>query len=248
VSGSPRLASIKGFLRANALGAGLGVLLLAVAATGVRWVASSREGPPPRKVMQYTMVNIQPHPQPKAPPQTQPPQQRIEEKVQADRVALKASDIPPPDAPPPSPSSPAGGPLALAAEGEGPGDQFNLAGNPGGRGLLSGGGLGDGTGGDGLGGSSSVEARFGWYYSRIASEIEEAFRRHKLLSAAATRVELRLWADASGVISRVELVRSTGDQRVDDAIRSIVGLRLKEAPPRDIPMPMVARFTARRPG
>jgi len=40
----------------------------------------------------------------------------------------------------------------LAAEEEGPGDAFNLVGNPGGRALLSGGGLGDGTGdGDGSG-------------------------------------------------------------------------------------------------
>jgi TonB family protein len=61
-------------------------------------------------------------------------------------------------------------------------------------------------------------------------------------------VELRIWADDAGRISRVQLVKSTGHPDLDEAIRSIVGLRLREPPPHDIPMPMVARFIARRPG
>ncbi len=165
------------------------------------------------------------------------------------RVELKATDLaPPPDAPRPQsdPGPAPGGRLALAAEGDGPGDAFNLVGNPGGRGLLSGGGLGDGAG-DGLsqGGSGN---RFGWYYAKLASEIEDALRRDKALSSASTRVEVRIWTDATGRISRVQLLRSTGDPKVDAAIQGIIGLRLREAPPAEIPMPMIARLTARRPG
>jgi len=247
---SERLQKAASFLRANLASAIASAVLLAVVAGGIHWIATNREGPPPRKVMQYTMVNVQPQapkPAPPPPPQVTPP--KVEEQVQMDRVTLKASDIPPPDAPPPNPGSgPAAGPLALAGEATGPGDSFNLAGNPGGRGLLSGGGLGDGTGGgDGLGGASSPGARFGWYYAKIAAEIEEAFRHHKAVTAASTRVELRVWADPAGRITHVELVRSTGDRRLDEAIQSVVGLRLAEPPPPDIPMPMVARLTARRP-
>jgi len=244
---SPPRQSIAGFLRANALGAGAGVLLLVGGAAGVRWIAANRGGPPPRKVMQYTMVNVQQQPLPKPPPPPPVTQPKVEERVETERVQLKATDIPPPDAPPPT-GAPAAGPLALATEGTGAGDQFNLVGNPGGRSLTSGGGLGDGTGGDGLGGAGSAAARFGWYYAKIAAEIEEAFRRHKAVTAASTRVELRVWADESGRITRVELVRSTGDPRLDEAIQSVVGLRLAQPPPSDIPMPMVARLTARRPG
>jgi TonB family protein len=97
------------------------------------------------------------------------------------------------------------------------------------------------VGGGGAGG------RFGWYYARIASEIEAAFRRTRQLSNASAQVELRVWADRSGEITRVQLVRSTGDPRVEEAVQSIVGMRLLEPPPPEIPMPMIARLTARRP-
>ena len=236
------------FLRANAPGICVGLLLLAGIAFGVRWIASNRGAPPPpRKVVELRVVNVQPIPQPRVtppPPPTTPP--KVEEQEQTRRVELKAMDIPRDLPRPPSSESSGGGRLALAAEGEGPGDSFNLVGNPGGRGLLSGGGLGDGTG-NGLG-EGGAGNRFGWYYARIAAEIEEAFRSQKKMTAVSTRVELRVWADEAGRISRVQLVRSTGDSDLDRAIQSVVGLRLREPPPRDIPMPMVARLTARRPG
>jgi outer membrane biosynthesis protein TonB len=160
-----------------------------------------------------------------------------------ERVELKRVDLPQEA---PRPEAPAGGKLALAAEGEGPGDAFNLAGSPGGRGLLSGGGLGDGTG-TGLGGGDDNARRFGWYYARIASDIEEALRKQKKLLTAALRVELRVWADRTGRIERIQVMKGTGRPDLEEALQAVVGLRLKEPPPEDLPMPMIARFTARRP-
>jgi TonB family protein len=237
-------------LRTHGLALGAGIVLVALAGLGIRWVVRTQQAPPPRKAPQLRIVAVQPSPPPQkpSPPPPPVPPPKGEEQPQTNRVELKAADLTPPDAPrPPSDPGPApGGRLALAAEGDGPGDAFNLAGNPGGRGLLSGGGLGDGAG-DGLsqGGTGN---RFGWYYAKLASEIEDALRREKALSSASTRVEVRIWADAAGRIGRVQLLRSTGDPRVDAAIQSIVGLRLREAPPPEIPMPMIARLTARRPG
>lgn len=228
-------------LKANAPGLGAGLLLLVLAILGVRWLASHREGPPPRKVMQFTVVHVQPQPPRPAPPPPTPP--KALEQVQTTRVEMKPSDIPPPDAPRPPSDAPAAGRLALAAEGDGPGDAFNLAGNPGGRGLLSGGGLGDGTG---LGEGGGAGSRYGWYYAKIAAEIEGALRRQKKMTSASMRVELRVWADESGRIRRVQLTRSTGDPDLDQAFQSVVGLRLGEPPPRGTPMPMIARVTARR--
>ena len=240
--------------RINVAGLGTGLVLLALGAIGVRWIATHREGPAPRKVMQFNLVHVLPPPQ-AAKPIPPPPQPVVQPKVvepqHANRVELRPTDFMPPDAPKPATEAPAGGGrLALAAEAEGPGDGFNLGGSVGGRGLLSGGGLGDGTGdgqGDSLGADDGNSRRFGWYYARIASEIENVFRKQKRLSTASTRVELRVWADESGRVGRVQLIRSTGNPELDDAIQSVVGLRLGEAPPRDIPMPMLARFTARRP-
>jgi TonB family protein len=225
----------------------VGAVLLVLVGAGVAWATSTQKAPPPpRKVMQFTMVRVNP-PAPEKAPTPPPPvdQPKAQDEPQPNRVEFKPIDLVNPETPRPS-EAPSGGPLALAAEGEGPGDAFNLVGNPGGKGLLSGGGLGDGTG-TGLGGDDDPNRRFGWYYGRIAAEVEEVFRRQKALKVASARVELRIWADATGRIEKVQLIRSTGQPELDQAIQSVVGLSLRDPPPADIPMPMIARFTARRP-
>lgn len=235
------------FVRENGVPVGAALVIAALLSLGVRWIATHRERPAPRKVVTITGVLVKP-PEPLKPSTPPPPIVRpkpLDEPHRA-RVEIKATDIPPPSGPPPPQNAPSGGRLSLAAEATGEGDAFNLAGNPGGRGLLSGGALGDGTGGIGSGGGPG--SRYAGYYANLASQIEDAYRQSKRVSTASARVEIRVWADSSGRISRVELVRSTGDPELDDSIRSVVGLRLREPPPPDIPMPMLARFTARRAG
>lgn len=242
-----------GALASRALKVGAAASLLALAVLGLRWISTQRQVPGPRKVMQFTVVNIQPQqakPLPPPPPQPLTPPKVTEQEPRTNRVELRPTDIPPPDAPPPSADpAPGGGRLSLAAEGAGPGDAFNLAGNPGGRGILGGGALGDGTGDGQIGGSGAggPGSRHAWYYSKLAIDIEDAFRRQKDLVTASTRVEVRVWVDASGTVTRVQLVRSTGSARLDQAIESVVGLRHRDPPPADLPMPMILRLTARRP-
>lgn len=239
-------------LRRYVPGVGLGLVFLILAAFTIHWVSANRAVPVPRKGPTINMVRLTP---PTPPPQATPPprapepaiQPKLVEQAPTHRVELKPVDVPPPDAPRPPPDAPpGGGRLAMAAAGDGPGDAFNIAGNPGGRGLLSGGGLGDGTG-EGQGEIGGDERRFGWYYTQIKLGIEEIFRKQKKLSMASARVELRVWVDGEGRVSRVQLIRSTGDPEVDEALQSVAGLKLKEPPPPGIHMPMVARFTALRP-
>ncbi len=66
--------------------------------------------------------------------------------------------------------------------------------------------------------------------------------------SAVLQVEVRLWADSVGRITRVVLASSTGDPDLDRIIRAEVigGIVLREPPPKDMPMPMVLRFTERR--
>jgi hypothetical protein len=61
------------------------------------------------------------------------------------------------------------------------------------------------------------------------------------------RLELRIWIDSDGRIVRIAPVREDVDPKIREALQSVLGLRITEAPPADIPMPMVARLTARRP-
>ncbi|MCA1452490.1 TonB C-terminal domain-containing protein, partial [Bradyrhizobium sp. BRP22] len=126
------------------------------------------------------------------------------------------------------------GPLSLDAKATGPGDLFNLGGKEG----------GSPYGGGGGGGS-----RWGWYASMVQAQIESALRANNRTRRAVMEVQIRLWADSTGRINRVQLVPSTGDAELDALIRNDVlgGLTLREPPPKDMPMPMVTRVTARRP-
>jgi outer membrane biosynthesis protein TonB len=244
-----RLEALARFVRANAAAVAAALVLVGFAAVAVRWIARHSDKPAPRKVVQFTMVNVERPPPPKPPPTPPPPPQqpqKVEEthdEPRTNRVELKAVDVPPPDAPPPTPG---GGRLALAAEGEGPGDAFALAGNPGGKGILSGGGLGEGSG-SGLGSGGDAAARYAWYYARMQPEIEAVLRRSKKLASSQTVAELRIWWDAAGRITRVQPVGNSADPQVADEFRALVGLQLRQVPPSDVPNPVIMRIRAHRP-
>jgi hypothetical protein len=103
-----------------------------------------------------------------------------------------------------------------------------------------------GSGGGGGGGGGS---RWGWYATIVQQQIEAALRAHPKTRNVVLQVQVRLWADNTGRVSRVELVKSTGDSEIDAVIRGevLAGITLRQPPPTDMPMPMVARITARRP-
>lgn len=193
--------------------------------------------PPPRQVRELTIVNIVPPPPPPPPP---PPQQLPEPKmieqpkmaqpeIKEEKPVEKPKDAPAKDVKNDEPP----GPLALDAKSVGPGDIFNLAGKPGGNPY-------------GPGGAGS---RWGWYASIVQAQIEAALRANARTRNAVLRIEVRLWADSSGHVSRVQIASSTGDAGLDAVIRNDVlgSLVLREPPPKDMPMPIVTRVIARRP-
>ncbi|HXH46579.1 MAG TPA: TonB C-terminal domain-containing protein [Bradyrhizobium sp.] len=192
--------------------------------------------PPPRQVRELTVVNLVPPPPPPPPP-PQPPEQKMieqpkmaEQKFEEDKPLEKPQDEPAKDAKNEEPP----GPLSLDAKATGPGDLFNLGGKPG----------GSPYGGGGGGGS-----RWGWYGSIVQAQIEAALRANSRTRNAAIQVQVSVWADGTGRISRVTISPSTGDAELDAIIRNDVlgSLTLREPPPKDMPMPIVARITARRP-
>jgi outer membrane biosynthesis protein TonB len=128
---------------------------------------------------------------------------------------------------------PPAGPLGLDAKGDGPPDGFGLRANPGGRGLVGSGGAG---------------SRWGWYATIVQSQIEAALRAHPKTRDANMQIQVRLWSDSTGRISRVQLVTSTGDGGLDAVLRAEIlgGLMLKQPPPKDMPMPIVMRITERK--
>lgn len=221
--------------RRSLLRYGAALALIAVLIGGVVYFFSGHDDlPPPHQLREFTVVNIVPPPPPPPPP-PMPEQKMVEQPKMAepefkeDKPVEKPRDEPIKDAKNSEPP----GPLSLDAKAVGPGDLFNLGSKPGGSPYGGGGG----------------GSRWGWYASIVQAQIEAALRGNSKTRNATMRVEIRLWADATGRVSRIQLVSSTGDAELDAAIRDNVlgGLMLREPPPRDMPMPMITRVTAHRP-
>jgi periplasmic protein TonB len=216
---------------------GVAILLIAPITIAIKMFTTKEA---PAKSAPITFVKLLPPvstPTPTPPPQQQstpqPQQQMVEQKqmVEPETKPLHPDDKPKEaskkEAPP--------GPLGVNAKGEGQADSFGLVGRSGGNGLLDGGG----------GGGS----RFGWYAAQVQARIEEALRNNnRTRTASIPGVKVRIWADNTGRVTRAQLVGSTGDSAVDSAITNevLTGLQLKEAPPSDMPMPIVLRVTAHR--
>ena len=215
-----------------------GATLLAIAAfvvTVVFFLSGHDDMPPPRQVRELTVVNIVPPPPPPPPP-PMPEQKMIEQPKMADpefreeKPVDKPKDEPVKDAKNDEPP----GPLSLDAKAVGPGDLFNL---------------GSKVGGSPYGGGGGGGSRWGWYSTIVTDQATAAIRANPRTRNMATQIQVRLWADATGRVTRVTISPSTGDAELDAIIRDeVLGkLTLREPPPKDMPMPVVTRVTARRP-
>lgn len=96
---------------------------------------------------------------------------------------------------------------------------------------------------------TSNKTKWGWYASQVQSSISDALRRNPRTRKASIMIEVRVWPDATGRITRAKLDKSTGDPSLDAAIRdeALTGLQLSQPPPEGMPTPIVLRLSARRP-
>lgn len=212
----------------------IGILLAVVLLGGVVSFLTSG-GKSPRtvarksEIVTITLPPPPPPPLPKVeppPPKEEPPDK--EEMVEQEPVP---DDEPPPDnAPPEAPSEDLG---------------TGIAGNGPDIGLGSGNGNGGKIGGTGRKGGGS---KYGWYAAKVQTSIAEAMRRHPSTKNASMTLQVRVWPDANGRIIRAQLVGTSGNAAVDQAIKDqiLTGLQLPQAPPADMPTPIVLRLTARK--
>jgi protein TonB len=124
--------------------------------------------------------------------------------------------------------------LAVDAAGSAGGDGFGLIGRKGGRDLIA-----SGTGG--------VGSRFAWYGALVKERIQDAISKDKKLRKADYKLMVNVWVNATGSVTRVELLDSTNDAELDNALKT--ALRnlppLREGAPGDMPQPIKLRITAR---
>ena len=104
-------------------------------------------------------------------------------------------------------------------------------------------------GGKGIGGKGGKSgSKYGWYAGKVQSAVSDALRGDKRTRSAVMSLEVKIWADQLGRVTRTQLVNTTGDPGLDSALREDVlnRVRLPEPPPADMPMPINLRITARK--
>lgn len=215
----------------------IGVMLAVVLLGGVFSFLSSggkstRKAAPKQEIVTITLPPPPPPPPPPPKVEPPPPEEQPEEEMVAQEPV--AEDEPPPEEAPPE--APPSEDLGTGIAGNGP--DMGLSGK--------GGGGGNRIGGSGRRGSGS---KFGWYAAKVQSSIAEALRKNPSTRNASMSLQVRVWPDSGGRITRAQLVGSSGNPAVDQAIKDqvLTGLQL-QAPPADMPVPIVLRLTARKSG
>lgn len=241
-----------GFLRRHGVAIGIASVLLGGIGAALAFMKGGDTKPAPKKTQEFSMVRLTPPPPPPPPPPPKPAEPKEEkepveqEEAPADPMIEQdpvANDEPP--AAEAAASAPADEAMGTSIQGDGS-DGFGLAYSKTGGGNTIG---GTGTGGTGTGALGGNGSRWGRYAARIQTSVTKALADNPATRAAAADIRVRVWADPNGRITRVALVGTTGDAELDDALhnRVLVGLHLGEAPPSDMPMPIVMRIAGRRP-
>ena len=198
-----------------------------ILATGIGFVAKSLSGksaaPPPKQEVMTVTTIAQPTP---PPPMATTPPPPMEEKKQEMIVEEKPEEA----APDPTPQ------VETALKGGGNTGMVLKSGN--GSGIFS--------------NRKTVNAdamRRSAYAGKVKSRIQQALEGNARTRKAGMTVEVRVWPDATGRITRAKLNSSTGDSALDALIRDEIlnGLQISEPPPEGMPTPIIMRITARRP-
>jgi len=173
------------------------------------------------KAVEVTIVRVAPPP----PPPPPPPPQTVQEQKMVEQPKDSLNE--PPEEPTPI--------VGTSITGKGSGDGFGVSASSS-RNL-----------------EGSVVRKnanpFGGYAAQVQATIGEALRRNPHTREASFRIEVRIWPDLTGRVTRATLAGTTGDRTVDTAIKTevLAGLQLDAPPPAGMPLPIVMRLTARRP-
>ena len=142
-------------------------------------------------------------------------------------------------------SAPAGDNLGVDAEGQAGSDAFGLVGKKGGRSLLAGGG---GSGGSGGLGRLSLLSKFAGYSQIVETEIRKRVMKRLDEEGGIPRGKLqavaRVSVDSSGAVVDCRIIGSSGNHKMDEAIKQSLGdIRISEPPPDGMPRTMDIKFT-----
>ncbi len=207
----------------------IGIMLALVLLGGIVSFLNSGGKAPKKALPEERIVMVTPPPPPTPPlpppPKVEPPPPKDEDMVQQEEVP---DDEPPPEAP--APEAPPSG-IDSNSSGKDPA----ISGGPG--------------GGNRIGGPSrKPSSKWGYYAAKVQTTVKSALAGNASTQKATFSLQVRIWADSGGNITKAVLVGSSGNPSVDQAIRNqvLVGLQLPEPPPAGMPMPITLRIAARK--
>lgn len=207
----------------------IGVAVLAALAYGIWSLATGTIGKE-KKAPPTTTALLLPPPPPPPPP---PPQEKPPEPTEV--VKPVPTEVPTPA--PEKADTPAA--VSIDAAATGAGDAFGLqGGGPGGMG-------GVGSTGTGTGAAGGISDRF--YRNSLGRDLEDRVGRQNSLKRQLFTAEVDVWVDPRGRVTKVNIVRSSGDASRDEKlIAAIQGIQDLDPPPSSIVFPARVRVGGRK--
>jgi protein TonB len=213
------------------------VTVLMGLAGGLVYLVSTDKGGGQKKVFIARVDLVKPDASPKEPP---PPKEKpLEQEAKKTEPIMAPQSINQAPGPKGDSKGPAEGPLGLEGDGGAGSDGFGLAGRgKGGRDITSiGGGGASGGGGNDM---NTFFRKNAWYNHRVQDEIDKGVRRYLNENGGIPKGKMealvKIGMDEGGSVSEHRILRSSGNNSMDDAIkRYLRQAKISEPPPRDIP-------------
>lgn len=211
-----------------------GALVLGAVAAWLLWQWANDMSGVRREAPKVPTIIPLPPPPPPPPEKPKEPEPQVEEKVLEPEPTPEPEEIKPEEEAPPSPVDDLENPMQMDGDAQAGNDAFNIgAGKGGGMAGAGGGRLGNGT-----------------YSQFLAFTFQRLLRENPELRSLAFSLQADVWLSAVGEITRVELVKSSGNRQVDEQV--IAALRtappLSERPPASLTLPVRLSLQGRRPG
>ncbi|MBI5237022.1 MAG: TonB C-terminal domain-containing protein [Deltaproteobacteria bacterium] len=227
---------------------GLLALMVVMAGAAVYFVKVVLSDDSPRKKSSVAIVTLLKPPPPPQIKEKPPEPEQVKEVQQKEEVFTPGlQDVVNQDSKPAGEqdNTPAGDNLGLDAEGTAGGDAFGLVGKKGGRSLLAGGG---GSGGGGLG-NLSLLTKFAGYAQIVETEIRKRVMKRLDEEGGVPRGKLqavaRVSVDSNGAIVDYRIIGSSGNHKMDDAVKQSLGnLKISAPPPDGMPRTMIIKITS----
>ena len=209
-------------------------LVLAATAAWLLWQWANDMSGVRREAPKVPTIIPLPPPPPPPPEKPKEPEPQVEEKVVEPEPTPEPEEVKPEEEAPPSPVDDLANPMQMDGDAQSGNDAFNIgAGKGGGMAGAGGGRLGNGT-----------------YSQFLAFTFQRLLRENPDLRSLAFSLQADVWLSAVGEITRVELVKSSGNRQVDEQVISALRTapHLSERPPASLTLPVRLSLQGRRPG